>query len=110
MHINVASLPLIILNDANIATELLDKKGVTCSDRPELIMAGQLAGFEGWTAALMYGPRLTESRKYIHRTLGTQESLERFYNLFDSEVRKFLKATLRDPDNVQQHIRQCVTI
>jgi len=43
--------------------------------------------------------------KCMHRAIGTRESLEKYEDLFNSEARKFLKATLRDPDNVQQHIR-----
>jgi hypothetical protein len=71
-------------------------------------MAFELAGFGEWTAGLMYGARLKETRKYIHRTIGTRESLEKFSHLFEFEVRKYLKAILRDPDNVQQHIRRHV--
>jgi hypothetical protein len=71
-----------------------------------MIMAGELSGFKDWTGLLMYGPRFKESRKYMHRTVGTRESLKKFDGLFEDEVRKFLKATLRDPDNVQRHIRR----
>jgi hypothetical protein len=99
---------LIILNDVEVTNELLDKKGMTCSDRPDLIMAFKLAGFGEWTSSQNYGPRLKESRKYMHRVIGTRESLEKFDHLFESEVQKYLKATLRDPDNVQQHLRRYV--
>jgi hypothetical protein len=71
-------------------------------------MAFELAGFEKWTAGLMYGPRHKESRKYFHRAIGTRESLEKFSHLFEFEVRKYLKAILRDPHNLQQHIRRHV--
>lgn len=110
VYANAAGQPLIILNDLDFANEILDKKGATCSDRPVFTMAGELAGMGEWTSSLMYGPRLKESRKYMHRAIGTRESLEKFDNLFDSDIRKFLKATLRDPENVQQHIRRCVPL
>ena len=71
-------------------------------------MCGELAGFKEWTVLLKYGPRLKESRKYMHREIGNRESLRKFDNLFDAEVRKYLKATLRDPDNVQEHIRRYI--
>jgi len=54
----------------------------------------------------MYGQRLKESRKYMHRAIGSRESLKKFDSLFNAEVRKYMKATLCDPDNVQQHIRR----
>jgi Cytochrome P450 len=108
VYADAAGQPIIVLSDVDIANEILDKKGATCSDRPVLNMAGELAGFKGWTVLLMYGPRLKESRKYMHRAIGTLESLRKFHALFDAEVRKYLKATLRDPDNIQQHIRRCL--
>jgi hypothetical protein len=73
-----------------------------------MIMVFELAGFADLTVCLMYGPKLKESRKYMHRTVGTRESLKNFGPLFESEVGKFLKATLRDPDNLEQHIRRHV--
>jgi len=97
---------LIVISDVDIANEILDKKGAISSDRPVLNMAGELAGFKEWTSSLMYGPRLKESRKYMHRAIGTLESLRKFHGLFDTEVRKYLKATLRDSDNIPQHIRR----
>ena len=100
---------MIILNDVDLANEMLDKRGATNSDRPVLNMVGELAGFKEWTVLLKYGPRLKESRKYIHRAIGNRESLRKFDGLFNAEDQKYLKATLRDPDNVWEHIRRCIS-
>ena len=100
---------MIILNDVDLANEMLDKRGATNSDRPVLNMVGELAGFKEWTVLLRYGPRLKESRKYIHRAIGKRESLRNFDGLFNVEDLKYLKATLRDPDNVWEHIRRCIS-
>ena len=69
-------------------------------------MACELAGFKDLTGFLMYGQRLNDSRKYIHRAIGNRESLKIFDTLFEAEARKYLKATLRDPDHIQEHIRR----
>jgi hypothetical protein len=100
---------MIILNDVDLANEMLDKRGATNSDRPVLNMAGELPGFKEWTVLLRYGPRLKESRKYIHRAIGNRESLRKFYDLFHAEVRKYLKTTLCDPDDVLKHIRRYIS-
>jgi len=105
VYANIAGQPLILVSDVEVANEMLYKKGATCSDRPVWNMAGELAGGRQWTAFLMDGPLLKDSRKCMHRAIGTRESLEKYEDLFNSEARKFLKATLRDSDNVQQHIR-----
>jgi hypothetical protein len=101
---------MIILNDVDLAHEILDKRGATNSDRPVLNMAGELAGFKEWTVLLRYGPRLKESRKYMHRAIGNKESLKRFDDLFNAENQKYLKATLRDPDNILEHIRRYISV
>ena len=106
VYADAAGQPIIILNNVEVANELLDKKGATCSNRPVLNMACELAGFKNWTVFLMYGQRLKESRKYIHRAIGTRESLKTFHTLFEAEVRKYLKEILRGPDDVHEHIRQ----
>ena len=106
MYADAAGQPMIILNNVEVANELLDKKGATCSNRPVLNMACELAGFKDWTVFLMYGQRLKESRKYIHRAIGNRESLKMFHTLFEAEARKYLKAILRDPDDIHEHIRQ----
>jgi hypothetical protein len=108
VYANVAGQPLIILSDTEVANEMLDRKGAIYSDRPILHMAGELAGFNKWTGGLEYGSRWRESRKYMHNAIGTRESLEGFNYLFESETRKFLKAALRDSDNLRQHVRQYV--
>jgi len=100
---------MIVLNDIDVANEILDKRGANNSDRPVLNMVGELAGFKDWTVLLRYGPRLKESRKYMHRAIGNRESLRKFDGLFDAEVRKYLKATLHDPDNVLEHIRRYIS-
>ena len=108
VYADAAGQPLIILGDVDDANEILDRKGATCSDRPVLHMAGELAGYKGWTVFQMYGQRLKESRKYMHRAIGTRESLKKFNSLFDVEVKKYMKATLRDPDNVQKQVRRYI--
>ena len=106
VYADAAGQPLIVLGDVDVANEILDRKGATCSDRPVLHMAGELAGYKGWTVFQTYGQRLKESRKYMHRAIGNRESLKNFDSLFDVEVKKYMKATLRDPDNVQQQVRR----
>ena len=106
VYVEAAGQPMVILNDVDLANELLDKKGATCSNRPVLNMACELAGFKELTGFLMYGQRFKESRKYIHRAIGSRESLKMFHTLFQAEIRNFLKATLRDPDDIQEHIHR----
>lgn len=110
VSISVAGQPLVILGSVEVANEMLDKKSAIYSDRPVMEMAGELSGFNKWTGFLGYGPRLKETRKYMHHAIGTRESLTEFSPLFESETRKFLKAVLRDPRNAQRYIRSYVVV
>jgi hypothetical protein len=105
VYVSVAGQPLIVLGDAEVANEMLDKKSAIYSDRPVMEMAGELGGFNKWTGFLAYGPRWRETRKYMHHAIGTRESLADFGGHFESETRKFLKAVLHDPENAQRHLR-----
>ena len=44
MYMDVAGKPTIILHTYKAATDLLDKRGHIYSDRPRLIMTGELVG------------------------------------------------------------------
>jgi hypothetical protein len=110
VYINVAGQPIILLGGYQVANEILDKKSAIYSDRPTMELAGELSGFNKWIGFLKYGPRWKEMRKYMHHAIGTRESLVKFGPLFESEIRKLLKAIHRDPLHTQQYIRSYVAI
>lgn len=56
MSINVMGQVMIIVNDPQIAVNLLDKAGSELSDRPELPMAS-LCGWDRVLSAARAGPR-----------------------------------------------------
>lgn len=97
---------IVILNSAAIAEELLDKRSSLYSDRPTLMMAGELVGWSNSLALSRYGNRFREYRRFIFRVLGTRAQVQQYHALSVEENQRFLHRLLHDPDNVAAHIRK----
>ncbi|KAL9122563.1 MAG: hypothetical protein Q9187_000877 [Circinaria calcarea] len=99
---------LIILNDPQVAFELLEKRSAKHSSRPHLVFGGELAGWEDLLASMVYGDRFRAYRKNFHNLLGTKKSAARFNPVQEVEVRRFLLRVLDKPEGLLQHLRTLV--
>ncbi|KAI0069200.1 cytochrome P450 [Artomyces pyxidatus] len=106
VYANALGQPIIILNDVNIAADMLEKKSSMYSDRPILQMAGELVGWKDTLVLTRYGERFKEYRKYFHSVMGTRASIEKLYGLFESETRLFLRRMLWKPEELADNIRK----
>ncbi|KAL4745449.1 hypothetical protein BDW72DRAFT_211322 [Aspergillus terricola var. indicus] len=102
--VSVLGQRLVILNDARIAFDLLEKKSAIYSDRPELPFAS-LCGMGETLIMQGYGKRLQAYRKYIHREMGSPLNVARFNPIQDTEVRRFLLRLLNAPQNLPDHAK-----
>ncbi|OCB88740.1 cytochrome P450 [Sanghuangporus baumii] len=103
--VTVFGTTLVILNDRNIAAELLDKRSVIYSSRPKLVFGGELVGWEHALPFSTYSERFRAFRKFLRAEIGTKSSIMRFTSLQDVEVRRFLLRLLEKPEGFLQHIR-----
>ncbi|KAL4755996.1 cytochrome P450 [Aspergillus foveolatus] len=85
--VSVLGQRLVILNDARIAFDLLEKKSAIYSDRPELPFAS-LCGM---------------GEMYIHREMGSRLDVARFNPIQDTEVHRFLLRLLNAPQNLPDY-------
>ncbi|KAL5046488.1 hypothetical protein BDW71DRAFT_181799 [Aspergillus fruticulosus] len=102
--VSVLGQRLVILNDARLAFDLLEKKSAIYSDRPELPFAS-LCGMGETVIMQGYGKRLQTYRKYIHRELGLPLNVARLNPTQVTEVRRFLLRLLNVPQNLPDHAR-----
>ncbi|KAL2819386.1 cytochrome P450 [Aspergillus granulosus] len=102
--VSVLGQRIIILNDARIAFELLEKRSAIYSDRPKLPFA-TLCGMGDTVLMQGYGKRLQTYRKYIHREMGSTINVARFDATHETEVRRFLVRLLDAPQNLAGHAR-----
>jgi hypothetical protein len=108
--VTVLGQPLIILNSAKIATDMLDKKSSIYSDRPTLQMGGELVGWKNAVVLLPYGDRFRRHRRFFHRLMGSHSTMKQFLPIEELETRRFLRRVLAKPENLSAHVRQYVPI
>ncbi len=96
---------LIILNDAKIALELMERRGGIHSSRPDMVFSMQMCGWKHATSSQPYGDRLRSYRQRFHRFFGTQASLARYGPVQEAEVGRFLLRILRQPEGLRDHLR-----
>ncbi|KAK0469239.1 cytochrome P450 [Desarmillaria tabescens] len=97
---------LIVLNSAQTATDLLDKKSSIYSDRPSIPMGGELVGWKNTLVLVPYGKRFRNYRRLAHQLFGNQATMKQFLPVEERETHRFLKRVLAHPENLLQHIRK----
>ncbi|KPM39026.1 O-methylsterigmatocystin oxidoreductase [Neonectria ditissima] len=104
--ITVFGQTLIIINDARIATELLDKRSVTHSNRPEQVFAADMVGWGASLAFSQNGDRFRTYRKNLSRIIGSKSAAGQYNDLQEAEVGHFLLHVLDNPDQLIDHIKR----
>ncbi|CCF34180.1 hypothetical protein CH063_06228 [Colletotrichum higginsianum] len=97
---------LVIVNDARLATELLDGRSAKHSSRPMQVMTGEMVGYKDLLGGLPYGEQFRAQRKDVSRVLGTKAAAAKYNTLQEAEVGHFLLHLLDDPDNLVEYIRR----
>ncbi|KAF8173223.1 cytochrome P450 [Mycena galopus ATCC 62051] len=96
MSITLMGQPFVVVNDPDIAAEILDKRGTLYADRPALEMAN-LSGWDRVLSSARYGPQFKEYRKLIGRVIGTRGNMVKFYPVLNYQANMFLKRVLENP-------------
>jgi hypothetical protein len=104
--ITVLGQPIIIINSAKVACDMLDKKSAIYSDRPILQMAGELVGWKHTLVLLPYGDRFRRYRRLFHRLIGSQAVVKRFFPSEELEARRFLRRVFMKPNDLAAHVRK----
>ncbi|KAK0204608.1 cytochrome P450, partial [Desarmillaria ectypa] len=97
---------LVIINSANMAMDMLDKKGFIYSDRPIVEMGGELVGWKNILGLIPYGARFRTYRRQIHKHFGKQAAMEQFLSIEEQETHRLLKRISAKPEDLQKHIRK----
>lgn len=95
-----------VINDANIAYELLEKRSSNYSQRPVMSMGGAMTGWDQGIVLTQPGDRFREMRKVAHNQVGSRSTVSRWKTQIDTEVRRYLLRTLEQPNKFLDHIRK----
>ncbi|KIK42243.1 hypothetical protein CY34DRAFT_83884 [Suillus luteus UH-Slu-Lm8-n1] len=104
-HLRIFNKSLVFLNTPKAVFDLLDKRGSLYSDKPHLVMAGELCGCENMAAFTPYGDRARRQRKLMQKAFGPAV-IPRYHGLMQMESRPFLSRLVSSPLQFQDHIRR----
>ncbi|KAJ5673715.1 hypothetical protein N7507_002842 [Penicillium longicatenatum] len=96
---------IIILNDAQLAVQLLEKRSAIHSSRPQQNFT-EMSGWHNVLGALRNPEHIRMTRKYLHQEIGSNNSVACFNDVQITEVSRFLLRVMNDPERLQQHIRK----
>ncbi|CAI7648233.1 unnamed protein product [Penicillium palitans] len=96
---------VIILNDANLAVQLLEKRSSIHSGRPENMFT-DMSGWQYVLGARRNPDHVRKTRKHLYQEIGSKNSVARFNDVQTTEVGRFLLRVLDEPDKLHQHIRK----
>ncbi|KAJ7626299.1 cytochrome P450 [Mycena polygramma] len=98
VHLRILGKSIIIINDLNYAIDLLDKKGRIYSNRPALVMGGEIVGWNKGPALIQFGKKWADYRRLMAQFLGTRSKIETTYtNTLQSATHGFLRNLLQSP-------------
>ncbi|EED79607.1 predicted protein [Postia placenta Mad-698-R] len=95
--------PIIVINSAKDATELLDKRS-TFASKPRWPMA-ELLGRQNNVGFQYYGERLKRSRKVLHAALNPDAIANKWSELLDTQSIKLMRQLASDPSAFYSHIQ-----
>ncbi|KZT03201.1 cytochrome P450 monooxygenase [Laetiporus sulphureus 93-53] len=100
--------PLLILNSAQAAQDLLEKGGAKYSDRPRFILITEMIGFTHNVTILPYGDRWKLQRKWIQTALQTKVALDSYKPIQRRETNRLLHSMLQTPEDHFSHLKRYV--
>lgn len=102
VYLHVLGQGLVFLNTPEAAFDLLDKRGSIYSDKPSLVMAGDLCGCKNMVAFTAYGEQSKRQRKIMYKAFGLSV-IPTYHPLLASETHNFLRQLVRSPESYVAH-------
>ncbi|KAJ7254032.1 cytochrome P450 [Mycena haematopus] len=106
IYIRVFGNPILVLNSAAVASDLLDKRGGKYSSRPVRTMIVELIGWDWLVSALPYGSWWQAHRIMFHRHLPPNASSVEWHALQIQETHALCRRLLQSPQEFRYHVRK----
>lgn len=103
--VEVLGQKIFILNKAQDAINLLEKRSAIYSGRPFIPMADLIGWHNSFTLNSYGTETFRVGRTLFHRTIGTSSMIEQYYAVEEQETQKLLRRLLRTPDDFADHVR-----
>lgn len=105
VYLHVLGQGLVFLNSPEAAVDLLDKRGSIYSDKPSLVMAGELCGCKNMVAFTCYGDQSKRQRKLMYKAFGLS-AIPAYFPLLLAETHSLLQRLVASPAHYVSHIRR----
>ncbi|KAG6808984.1 hypothetical protein H0H92_002091 [Tricholoma furcatifolium] len=105
VYLHVLGQGLVFLNSPEAVSDLLDMRGSIYSDKPSLVMAGDLCGCKNMVAFTCYGDQSKRQRKLMHKAFGLPV-IPSYNPLLQSETHGFLRRIVASPLDYAAHTRR----
>ncbi|KZT72767.1 cytochrome P450 [Daedalea quercina L-15889] len=105
IYIRVFGNPILVINSAKAAADLLDKRSSIYSSRPYRTMVSNLMGWDWLFSTIPYGPRWKQHRTLFHHYFNTTTS-PAHHPIQTKETSVMLQNLLTTPGNLPHHIRR----
>ncbi|EMD37249.1 hypothetical protein CERSUDRAFT_113891 [Gelatoporia subvermispora B] len=104
ISLNLMGTPVVVLNSMSAVVDLIEKRSSMYSDRPRLVMLGDLIKFD-WSQPLMpYGDDWRMGRKMFSHVF-QPSAIHQWQHIERDEVRRLLVRLIQDPDDISAHLR-----
>ncbi|TFY79082.1 hypothetical protein EWM64_g4930 [Hericium alpestre] len=104
IHLNVCGTHIFIVNSAEVANDLFEKRSALYSDRPAFPAQTKLLEFDWVLDFQPYGPRWRAMRKMFHEQFHPTATTQ-WYPLQAKATHKFLQRLLETPDQLDANVR-----
>ncbi|THV07131.1 cytochrome P450 [Dendrothele bispora CBS 962.96] len=103
VHFSVFGQSMMIVNDFDIARELLEKRGATYSDRPNMVLENEILGWDAAMPTMRYGNKLRKHRR-LSQALLNPIAAKSYFDLHAEVASSLLKALKEQPEKFYDHI------
>ncbi|VDC00556.1 unnamed protein product [Peniophora sp. CBMAI 1063] len=105
IYLSVMGQGIVFLNSRKAAFDLLDRRGGIYSDRPHLVMSGELCGCSDMVAFTGYGEQSKRQRRLFANAFGPQH-IPSYLPLIVDATMDVLRQLVRTPKQYQEHFRR----
>ncbi|SJL15059.1 related to cytochrome P450 CYP2 subfamily [Armillaria ostoyae] len=108
LSVSIFGRRLVVINSAQAAIDILDKKGTIYSDRPIMGMIGELMGVKNSLVLLPYGTRFRNQRRLVHQQLSNHAAMNQFLLIVEHETGRLLRRLSAKPEHLSDHIQKTI--
>ncbi|KAK7683860.1 hypothetical protein QCA50_013238 [Cerrena zonata] len=105
IYLNMLGQPVVVLNTAQAAFDLLDQRGTNYTDRPKLIMAAEILAGNIHVGFVPHGPLWRKLRKAAHMGLNLHAA-EAYFPIQEREATLLVKSVLENPSDWDNHLQK----